>query len=50
MRYKLTKNEIEELKSKYATLTDLENMRNDVRDAIDFVLQQIHDAKNKKKK
>lgn len=49
MRYKLTKDKIEEVKPKYATLTDLENMRNDVRDAMDYVLQQLHDAKNKKR-
>lgn len=47
MRYKLTKESIEKMQPKYATLTDLENLRNDVRDAIDSVVQQMHDAKNK---
>lgn len=47
MRYKLTQQGDEIINTKYATLGDLEQLREEVRNALDKVVQHLHDNKKK---
>ena len=48
MKYKLTQQGDEIINTEYATLSDLEQLREDVRNALDEVAQQLHDKKKKR--
>lgn len=48
MKYKLTQQGDEIINTKYATLGDLEQLREEVRNALDEVVQHLHDNKKKR--
>ena len=48
MKYKLTQQGDEIIKPEYATLSDLEQLRKEVQDALDKVMHQLHNNKNKR--
>ena len=48
MRYKLTQQGDEIINPKFATISDLEQLREEVRNALDEVVQQLQDNKKKR--
>ena len=48
MKYKLTQQGDEIINPNFATISDLEQLREEVRNALDKVVQQLHDKKKKR--
>lgn len=48
MKYKLTQQGDEIINPNFATISDLEQLREEIRNALDEVVQQLHDNKKKR--